>query len=119
VLNNINDVPSAKNGDYLLFSEEVKLPSAGKIGISMDSAPNNTGVIIASVSKHGAGSKAKLQKGDLIKKIGTTVIQNSTDVMLWALDKEPEFATTFVIEKKSKLISLPLTLGKPRPFRHF
>ncbi len=119
VLNNINDVPSAKNGDYLLFSEEVKLPSAGKIGISMDSAPNNTGVIIASVSKHGAGSKAKLQKGDLIKKIGTTVIQNSTDVMLWALDKEPEFATTFVIERKSKLISLPLTLGKPRPFRHF
>ncbi|MEE9325667.1 MAG: ChaN family lipoprotein [Cocleimonas sp.] len=120
VLNNINGVPSAKNGDYLLFSAEAKLPVAGKIGISMDNVANNGGVIIASVSKHGAGSKAKLQKGDLIKKIGTTVIQNSTDVMLWALDKKPDYSTTFVIERKSKLMTLPLTLGKPRRrVRHF
>lgn len=119
VLNNVNNVPSAANGDYLLFSAETKLPTAGKIGISMDNAPEDVGVIIASVSKHGAGSKAKLQKGDLIKKIGTTVIKNSADVMLWTLDKKPGYSTKILIKRKSITISLPLVLGRQKPFSFF
>jgi len=117
VLNSLNGIPDSGHGDYLLFSPEAKLAPAGKIGISMDDTPK--GVVIASVLHHGAGSKAKLLKGDLIKKIGSTVIKNTTDVMLWALDKKPGHATTIETSRNSQFKTSKLILGKKKPFSMF
>lgn len=113
VLNNVNDIPNPKNGDYLLFSPEVKLPSSGKIGIAMKDT--NKGVMIESVSYHSAAAKAKLRKGDLIQQLGSTPIKKTEDIRIWALDKKPGGRTTIVIKRKNIIKSQEITLGGASP----
>jgi uncharacterized iron-regulated protein len=120
VLNNINQVPSSKQGDFLLFSPEIKLPSTGKIGIAM--SDSKKGVLVKSVAPHGAALKAGIQKGDVIIEIDGQLIKLSSDIRLWGLDKQPDDAVTLKLRRKNKVLIKKLRLkGKTifkRPQKH-
>ena len=113
VLNNINGKPSSKQGDYLLFSPEVKLPAIGRLGISMNDTSG--GVMINAVLPHSAGAKAGLKKNDIIQKLDSMGVESTTDIKLWALDKKPGDAVTAVIKRKQSRQTFRIVLGKNAP----
>lgn len=102
VLNNIHDIPSPRQGDYLLFSPEVKLPPAGLIGITMTDSKN--GVLVKSVSVHGSALKAGVLKGDVIIEIDGQKMKSSSDVKLWGLDKKPNMITELKLRRNNKIL---------------
>ncbi len=112
VLNNIHKVPSPKQGDYLLFSSETKLPPTGLMGIVM--ADSKKGVLVKSVTAHSAALKAGVLKGDVIIEIDGQKIKYSTDVKVWGLDKKPdEIAELKLLRNNKTLIKkLKLTASK-------
>ncbi len=108
VLNNIHDIPSSKQGDYLLFSPEVKLPPVGLIGITMTDSKN--GVLVKSVSVHGSALKAGILKGDIIIEIDGQKIESSSDIKLWCLDKKPNIIAELKLRRKNKILFKKLKL---------
>jgi len=113
VLNNTKEPPSTKLGDYLLFSPEIKLPPAGLIGIVMNDSKN--GVVVKSLSFHGAASKAGLKAGDIIVAIDNQGIKTSSDVRIWALDKKPDMKAKIRFKRQNTLITKTVTLKKSLP----
>jgi len=117
VLNSVGETPSARQGDYLLFSPEIKLPAVGLMGILMGESPN--GVIVESVVFHSAASKAGVQKGDLILAIDGSAIKSPSDIRIWGIDKKPNDKAKLKIKRKHKIIFKELTLkGKARANPH-
>ena len=115
VLNNIDGTPSPTQGDFLLFSNDAKLPPSGKLGIAMNESKTRNGVIISLVQVHSAAAKAGLQKGDKIIRLGNMPIRASEDVLLWALDKKPGDSAMLVLKRKQQTLSKKITLRKARP----
>jgi len=113
VLNNTEEPLSDKLGDYLLFSSEVKLSPAGLIGITMNDSKN--GVVVKSLSFHGGASKAGLKAGDIIVAIDNQRIHTSSDVKIWALDKNPDMKAKIRFKRKNTLITKTITLKKSLP----
>jgi uncharacterized iron-regulated protein len=102
VLNNINDTPSSKQGDYLLFSPEITLPASGKMGIVMGKSKG--GVLVKGLSPHGAALKAGIQKEDLIIAIDDKSVRSQSDVLLWGLDKKPYDIATLKLRRDNKIL---------------
>lgn len=113
ILNNVNETPHSTQGDYLLFSPEVKLPPVGRLGIAMEDTEK--GVVIRSLLHHGAAAKAGLAKGDIIQRLDNLPIKTSTDIKLWAMDKKPGDTITTRIKRKHSIKSYKVTLGKKLP----
>jgi uncharacterized iron-regulated protein len=110
ILSEAGESPSAKQADYLLFSADVELPPAGLLGISM--APSRSGVVVNSVSRHGAARKAGLLKGDIILALDQQNIKSPGDVSLWRLDKKPGELVKVKLRRKNHVLSKQLKLGK-------
>jgi len=115
VLNNINDTPSSKQGDYLLFSPEITLPASGKMGIVMDKGKG--GVLVKGLSPHGAALKAGIQKGDLIIAIDGKSIRSQSDVLLWGLDKKPNDIAELKLRRNNNILIKKITLKSRVSFK--
>ena len=117
VLNNVGEAPSATQGDFLLFSPEIKLPAKGMMGILM--ADEKNGVSVSSTVFHSAATKAGILKGDVIVAIDGQAIKSSADVKIWGFNKKPGDAVKLKLRRKNKFIVKELTLkGKARVNPH-
>jgi len=113
VLNNAGETPSATQGDFLLFSPEIKLPKKGMMGILM--ADGENGVTVNSTVFHSAAAKAGVLKGDVIVAIDGQAIKSSADVKIWGVNKKPGDTAELKLKRKNKTILKKLTLkGKTR-----
>ncbi len=109
ILSDVDETPSAKQADYLLFSPEVELPPAGMIGIIMEQA--KVGVRVSSVAPQSAASKAGLLKGDIILALNQELIKSTSDVSLWRLDKKPDDSVVVKLRRNNQILMKPLKLG--------
>lgn len=117
VLNNVGETPSATQGDFLLFSPEIKLPAKGMMGILM--SDEKSGVSVNSTVFHSAAAKAGILKGDVIVAIDGQAIKSSADVKIWGVNKKPGDAVKLKLKRKNKIILKELTLkGKTRVNPH-
>jgi uncharacterized iron-regulated protein len=115
VLNNAQETPSPKQGDYLLFSPEIKLAPTGKMGIAMSDSKN--GVLVKSVTPHSAALKVGIQKGDVIIAIDGQTIKTSADVKLWGLDKKPNDVVVLKLRRNNKVLIKKLKLKGKTAFK--
>ncbi len=121
VLNNVASAPSPTQGDYLLFSPEVKLPPKGLMGIAMTDSKKGGAVkvLVKSVGFHSAASKAGINKGDVLLAVDGQTITASSDVLIWGLDKKPNDKVTLKIKRNNKVLLKKLVLrGKPTKSKH-
>ena len=109
ILSDVDETPSAKQADYLLFSAESELPPAGLIGIGMEQT--DAGVKVSAVSPQSAASKAGLKKGDIILALDQDVIKTTSDVSLWRLDKKPGESVKVKLRRNKQILIKPLKLG--------
>ncbi len=108
VLNNVGEAPSATQGDFLLFSPEIKLPEKGMMGILM--ADGKNGVSVSSTVFHSAAAKAGVLKGDVIVAIDGQAVKSSSDVRIWGFAKKPGDAVKLKLKRNNKFIVKELTL---------
>jgi Do/DeqQ family serine protease len=76
------------------------------------------GVVITGVLQNGPAAKAGIQPGDVIVKIGDTPVANVMQLLAQVAALKPGSATSFSLERKSKIIDVsvvPGTRPKPRP----
>ena len=111
ILSDVDETPSAKQADYLLFSAESELSQAGLIGISMEES--GAGVKVSAVSPKSAADKAGLNKGDIILALNQELIKTTSDVSLWRLDKKPGDSVKVKLRRNKQILMKPLILGRP------
>jgi uncharacterized iron-regulated protein len=100
ILSDIDNNPSPSQADYLLFSPDIKLAKAGKMGISMKNTAN--GVLINTVLNDSASAKAGLKKGDIITALNNTIIRTIEDVKLQMMDAKPKQKITVSLQRLKK-----------------
>ena len=110
ILSDVDENPSAKQADYLLFSPEADLAPAGLIGISMEQT--KAGVQVSAVSPKSAANKAGLLKGDIVLALNQQVVKTTVDVSLWRLDRKPGDEVKVKLRRKSQTLIKTLKLGK-------
>jgi uncharacterized iron-regulated protein len=97
ILHNIEGVPSATQADYLLFSPQVALPKAGKMGIIMQDTAN--GVLISKVMDNSASAKAGLKKGDLILRLNGKKVTVLAGIKISLLDAKPKQTIELLLQR--------------------
>lgn len=116
VLNNFGGDSTEKSGDYILFSEERKLPPIGRFGIGMKAAKNKgTGVIVSIVDKKSAAKKAGVQTGDLIIQLNDQVIGDMIDFKIFAEATKPGSKVNIKVKRQQKILILPAVLKRKIP----
>ncbi len=73
--------------DFVLLSDEVRLPPAGTLGIVLE--PGKDGLRIASFAKESAAQAAGLEPGDRILSLGGEPVKDLADVKLLMWNKRP------------------------------
>lgn len=73
-----------------------------------------TGLYIVSVRRRTPAYKAGMRKGDILKQFNGQKIECHQDFIYWISQFQPGQEVTLTIERRNKLIDLPVTLaGKP------
>jgi aminopeptidase YwaD len=85
------------------------------LGTMPDYAGGVDGVKLSGVRDGGPAQKAGMQKGDVIKKIGTREIHNLEDYMASFAELVPATAVKVVVERDGKTIEVDLVPAAPRP----
>ncbi|MCP4363941.1 MAG: PDZ domain-containing protein [Planctomycetes bacterium] len=115
---NNGQVTGSKKGwqaDYLMFTEEVALPPAGKIGILLKeeekSADRPSRVKIIGISPLGKAEKAGLEKDDIILSVNNAPVATIGDLKIALLDKKPGETIQLNIARKETLLDIKVELS--------
>ncbi|MCI5121997.1 MAG: PDZ domain-containing protein [Candidatus Electrothrix sp. AUS4] len=115
---NNGQVTGRKKGwqaDYLMFTEEVELPPAGKIGVALKEEKQTedrpSRVEITDISPLGKASEADLQQGDLILAVDNSPITSIGDLKIALLDKKPGETVQLNIVRKDKVMNIKVELS--------
>ena len=101
--------------DYLMFTEDVALPPAGKIGVLLneekktESQPSR--VEIVDISPLSKADEAGLEKGDVILAVDDTRIATISDLKTALLDKKPGETVQLNIVRKDKVMDIKVELS--------
>ena len=85
------------------------------LGTMPDYAAGVDGVKLSGVREGGPAQKAGMQKGDIIKKIGTRDIHNLEDYMASFGELVPGQAVKVVVDRGGKTLEVELVPAAPRP----
>jgi uncharacterized iron-regulated protein len=115
---NNGQVTGAKKGwqaDYLMFTEDVELPPAGKIGVILkeeektENRPSR--VEILDISSLGKADEAGLQKGDVILAVDNAQVATIGDLKIALLDKKPGETVLLNIVRKGTMLDIKVELS--------
>ncbi len=99
------------HGGAKMFSENFnRLHNDAFLGVL--SANNKDGAMIGSVTKNSPAEKAGLQKGDVITKLGTSVIANADDLAEAVGKYKPDDKVTITYKRDNKQSTVMVTLDK-------
>jgi uncharacterized iron-regulated protein len=101
--------------DYVIFPQQISLPSAALIGIYMEKAEK--GVRVSGVAAEGGANKAGVQKDDIILSFNGLNVMAPADLRIGLLDKRPGDHVKIEILRKGVLFgdkreTLDLILGE-------
>ncbi|MCI5123066.1 MAG: PDZ domain-containing protein, partial [Candidatus Electrothrix sp. AR5] len=115
---NNGQVTGAEKGwqaDYLMFTEDVELPPAGKIGVMLKEEEKTVArpsrVKILDVSPLGKAGEAGLQKGDVVLAVDNTQVATIGDLKIALLDKKPGETVQLNIVRKDKILDIKVELS--------
>ena len=79
-----------------------------------------TGIVVAEVSAFSPGSRAGIERGDLVETVGGKKVANARDVQMAALRTPPGAELAITVRRGDKTLDLKATLAPRRaPFRIF
>ncbi|CAK8725385.1 PDZ domain-containing protein [Candidatus Electrothrix laxa] len=115
---NNGQVTGAEKGwqaDYLMFTEDVELPPAGKIGVMLKEEEKTVArpsrVKILDVSPLGKAGEAGLQKGDVVLAVDNAQVATIGDLKIALLDKKPGETVQLNIVRKDKILDIKVELS--------
>ena len=81
---NNSEKPSEQISDFVIYIDDLKLPPAGKIGISLEEMKENgdTFVKITGLTSGGNAGKAGLRRGDILQTIDGYTIKDMEDIRI-------------------------------------
>ncbi len=114
VLNGLLNKPSPDLADFVLLSEPLALPKAGRLGVIMDKAENG-GVTVTGFSKDSPAKLAGVQNEDHFSKVDGVNIKSMVDVKYALLEKQPGDKVILTMKRKGwvgsdKTIDVEVTL---------
>ncbi|WP_446010081.1 ChaN family lipoprotein [Candidatus Electrothrix sp.] len=101
--------------DYLMFTEEVELPPAGKIGVILkqeeksDEQPSRVKII--GISPLGKAEEAGLEKDDIILAVDNAPVATIADLKIALLDKKPGETIQLNIVRKETMQNIKVELS--------
>jgi len=115
---NNGQVTGAKKGwqaDYLMFTEDVELPLAGKIGVMLKEEEKTedrpSRVEILNISPLGKAGEAGLQKGDVVLAVDNAQVATIGDLKIALLDKKPGETVQLNIVRKDTMLDIKVELS--------
>ncbi|MCI5140323.1 MAG: PDZ domain-containing protein, partial [Candidatus Electrothrix sp. ATG1] len=115
---NNGQVTGAEKGwqaDYLMFTEDVELPPAGKIGVVLKEVEKSedrpSRVEIIEISPLGKAGEAGLQQGDVILAVDNAQVATIGDLKIALLDKKPGETVQLNIVRKDKMLNSKVELS--------
>jgi len=103
-----------KQLDYLMFSESINLPPAGKIGVVLNeikSSGDKPGqVLIIQISPHGKAGQAGLMENDIILAIDDFPVTTVGDLKAALMDKNPGDTVNLNIRRKDTTLNIKVEL---------
>lgn len=103
-----------RQADYLMFTESVELPPAGKIGIVLNEQPPTDTLPgrleIIDISPHGKAPAAGLRKKDIIVAIDDIPVNSLADLKTGLLDKAPGDKVKITVARDNRQQSLTVEL---------
>ena len=104
-----------KKLDYLMFTESVNLPPAGKIGIvleEIEKTENKSGHIkIIQISPHGKAGQAGLEENDIILTVDDYPISTIGNLKAGLMDKDPGDTVILSIRREDKTLDIQVELS--------
>lgn len=74
--------------------------------------PVNSGVLITGVLRNGPASKAGVQPGDVVVKVGSQVVANTAQLLNAVSVLAPESRVTLTLQRGSKQLELNLQVAQ-------
>jgi uncharacterized iron-regulated protein len=89
VLNGTERDLDPQAADFLLYPRRVSLPSAGLLGVRLDTDAKGQGVLVKDFSENSGAKAAGMEEGDRIVKVGETSVAGYADIRIALLDGRP------------------------------
>ncbi|MGB5685617.1 MAG: ChaN family lipoprotein [Candidatus Electrothrix sp.] len=111
----VTGVEKGWQADYLMFTEDVALPPAGKIGVILmeeektENRPSR--VAILDIIPLGKADEAGLQKGDVILAVDNAQVATIGELKTALLDKKPEEMVQLNIVRKDTMLNIKVELS--------
>ncbi|MFM2186252.1 MAG: hypothetical protein RIR43_824, partial [Pseudomonadota bacterium] len=80
--------------------------------VEMLRLPVNSGVLITGVLRNGPASKAGVQPGDVVVKVGSQVVANTAQLLNAVSVLAPESRVTLTLQRGSKQLELHLQVAQ-------
>ena len=111
----VTGVEKGWQADYLMFTEDVELPPAGKIGVMLKEEEKTedrpSRVEILDISPLGKAGEAGLQKGDVVLAVDNAQVATIGDLKIALLDKKPGETVQLNIVRKDTMLDIKVELS--------
>lgn len=89
VLNGTQRDLDPRAADFLLYPRRVALPSAGLLGVLLDTEAKGEGVAVKGFSEDSGAKAAGMSEGDRIVRVGQVAVNAYADIRIALLDSRP------------------------------
>lgn len=86
-----------EDGDYLLVSEAIELPRAGKLGVMLDRRGNR--IFVSDFGENSAAKDAGILENDRIVKLNGKPVKDFADLKLTLMDTRPGDVVSVTVER--------------------
>jgi uncharacterized iron-regulated protein len=100
-----------QDADYLLLTQEIPLPPAGRLGVMLDTDGAGPGMRIQNVLPESGARRAGLQTSDRLLSVADRAVHSMQDVRLALLDKSPGDAVLITIVRNEQNSSQEIVLS--------
>ena len=107
--------------DFLVQGGDEQLPQPGRLGLHLEDTAD--GVEVSDLVAEGAGEKAGVEKGDLIRSVDGHTVQDIVDLKLLLLDASPGDRVTLEVFRRNLIqndeeLKLTFPLGNEQDQPH-
>jgi uncharacterized iron-regulated protein len=93
---------AAAGADYVILSDPVALPAAGRLGVILDTRAEGPGLRVAQVAPRGGAQQAGIQADDRLLRVAGQAVDSMQDVSLALLDKNPGDSVSVAIRRDQR-----------------
>ncbi len=102
ILQDKANATATPGADYVILSDPVALPTAGRLGVILDTRAEGPGLRVAQVAPRGGAQQAGIQANDRLLRIAGQAVDSMQDISLALLDKNPGDTISVAIRRDQR-----------------